>query len=138
MDKSYEDIAGALTDYFDGFYACDVDTLKNVFHPACHLYSATNGDLVDNDMENVYRRLAERESPASRGDARIDRILSIDKSDDGTALVKLQIAIGDKLFHEGLENLDGIQIAGLQGGAVFRHCMAFNAADPGRVQAGAA
>jgi hypothetical protein len=102
MDKSYEDIAGALTDYFDGFYACDVDTLKNVFHPACHLYSATNGDLVDNDMENVYRRLAERESPASRGDARIDRILSIDKSDDGTALVKLQIAIGDKLFTDFL------------------------------------
>lgn len=109
MDKSYEDIAGALTDYFDGFYACDVDTLKKIFHPACHLYSATAGDFVDNDMVNVYKRIAERESPASRGDSRIDRILSIDKSDDGTALVKLQIAIGDKLFTDFLSliHLDG-------------------------------
>jgi hypothetical protein len=102
MDNSYEDIVGALTDYFDGFYTCDVTTLQKIFHPACHLYSATDGGLVDADMENVYKRIAKRESPASRGDARIDRVLSIDKSDEGTALVKLQIAIGDKLFTDFL------------------------------------
>ncbi len=33
MDTSYAEIEKVLRDYFDGFYASDVDKLKGVFTP---------------------------------------------------------------------------------------------------------
>ena len=33
MDTSYTEIVKVLQDYFDGFYASDVEKLKGVFHP---------------------------------------------------------------------------------------------------------
>ncbi len=105
MDESYDEITGALRNYFDGFYECDVDKLKAVFHPACHLFSAADGPLSDDDMETVYARVAGREAPASRGDGRLDRVLSIDKSGPEAALAKVQIAIGEKCFTDYLSLL---------------------------------
>ncbi len=109
MDKSFDEIANTLKDYFDGFYDSDVDKLKTVFHPACHLFSATAGPLSDDDMAAVYARAATRKAPASTGDARHDKILSIDKSGPEAALAKVQIAIGDKNFTDYLSllKLDG-------------------------------
>ena len=43
MDTSFDEITQAMTAYFDGFYDGDVDTLKTVFHPSCHLFSAADG-----------------------------------------------------------------------------------------------
>ena len=109
MDKSYAQIAEALQSYFDGFYECDVAKLKQIFHDRCHLFSATDGPLSDDDMEAVYKRVASRTPGAKTGEARLDRILSIDMSGPEAALVKLQIAIGPKLFTDYLSllKLDG-------------------------------
>lgn len=105
MDSSYNEIAEALRNYFDGFYEGDTGKLRRIFHPNAHLYSAADGPLADDDMETVYARVAGRASPASRGETRLDRILSIDKSGPESALVKLQIAIGPKLFTDYLSLL---------------------------------
>ena len=109
MDKSYAQIAEALQSYFDGFYECDVAKLKQIFHDRCHLFSATDGSLADDDMEAVYKRVASRTPGAKTGEVRLDRILSIDMSGPEAALVKLQIAIGPKLFTDYLSllKLDG-------------------------------
>lgn len=103
MDKSYAEIVEALRSYFDGFHGCDVAKLKQIFHDRCHLYSAAGGPVVDDDMETVYKRVASRK-PAPE-DAKLDRILSIDMSGPETAFVKLQIAIGPKLFTDYLSLL---------------------------------
>ena len=105
MDFSYDEIAQAMRAYFDGFYNGDVDTLKKVFHPNCHLFSATDGPLQDDDMETVYARVAGRPTGASLGERRQDRILSIDKSGPESALVKVNIAIGAKLYTDYLNFL---------------------------------
>ena len=109
MDKTYDAIASALANYFDGFYESDVDTLKRIFHPACHLYSATEGPLVDDDMETVYARVAGRRAPAETGEKRLDRILAIDRSGPESALAKVHIAIGPRLYTDylSLVLLDG-------------------------------
>ena len=60
MDGSYTEIVKVLQDYFDGFYASDVEKLKGVFFPNCHLMSATAGPLADDDMDAVYARVASR------------------------------------------------------------------------------
>ena len=105
MDASYGEIVELLQDYFDGFYASDVDRLKGVFHPNCHLMSATDGPLADDDMDAVYARVAGRRAPAADNQKRLDRVLSIDKAGPEAALAKVQIAIGPKLFTDYLNIL---------------------------------
>ncbi len=105
MDSSYNEISNALLDYFDGFYDSDVATLKRIFHPNAHLYSAADGPLVDDDMDAVYARVEARTAPASLGQPRMDKILSIDKSGPESALAKVQIAIGDRFYTDYLTML---------------------------------
>ena len=105
MDASYQEISQALATYFDGFYEGDVDKLKRIFHPSAHLFSATDGPLADDAIEAVYERVLGRAKPADTGQQRLDRILSIDKSGAESALAKVQIAIGPKLFTDYLNLL---------------------------------
>ncbi len=105
MNPTYNEISTALAAYFDGFYEGDIDKLKSIFHPACHLFTATDGPLQDDDMETVYARVAGRDAPAKSGQKRQDHILSIDKSGAESALARVQIAIGPKLFTDYLSLL---------------------------------
>ncbi len=105
MDASYGEILAVLKDYFDGFYAGDVDKLKRVFHPDCHLISATGGPLLNDPMDAVYARVAGRTPPAADDQKRLDRVLSIDKSGPEAALAKVQIAIGPRLYTDYLNLL---------------------------------
>jgi len=105
MQNQYAEIATALQLYFDGFYNGDVAMLKRIFHPACHLSHANDGKLAHDDMETVYARVAGRASSAKNGEARRDVILSIDASSKVSALARVQIAIGPRLFTDYLNLL---------------------------------
>ena len=105
MQTEYAEIAKSLQLYFDGFYNGDVATLKRVFHPACHLYNASDRSLADDDMDAVYARVAGRAAPAKNGEARRDVILGIDVSGPVSALARVQIAIGPRLFTDYLNLL---------------------------------
>lgn len=109
MDSSFAEIAQALEAYFDGFYEGDVGKLQQIFHPAAHLYSATEGPLQDDPMEAVYARVRGRAAPAATGQKRLDRILTLDRAGPEMALAKVQLAIGPKLFTDYLSllKLDG-------------------------------
>ncbi len=109
MSSAYAEIAEALENYFSGFYEGDVETLEKIFHPSAHLYAATEGPLTDRDMEQVYEGVRSRQSSASRGFQRFDRILSIDQSGPEAAIAKVQIALGDQLYTDFLNllKLDG-------------------------------
>jgi hypothetical protein len=105
MDRSFDEIARALDAYFDGFHEGDVDKLKQIFHPAAHLYSCTDGPLQDDPMEVVYARVRSRTPPSAQRQKRQDRILTIDRSGPEAALAKVQLAIGPKLFTDYLSLL---------------------------------
>ncbi len=109
MQTEYAEIAKTLQLYFNGFYNGDVAMLKRVFHPACHLSNAGEGKLAHDDMETVYARVASRVSPAKNGEARRDAVLGIDVSSPVSALARVQIAIGPRLFTDYLNllKLDG-------------------------------
>ena len=46
MSTAYAELTQAMQLYFDGFHNGDVETLKKVFHPNCHLISGTTGEMV--------------------------------------------------------------------------------------------
>ncbi|MGE0658018.1 MAG: nuclear transport factor 2 family protein [Reyranellaceae bacterium] len=105
MQTEYAEIAKSLQLYFDGFYDGDVAALRRIFHPVCHLSHASEGALVHDDMETVYARVAGRVSPAKNGETRRDVILGIDVSSPVSALARVQIAIGARLFTDYLSFL---------------------------------
>lgn len=104
-----EEIVGLLGRYLDGLHHGDVGLLGAVFHPKAVYACATDGTLTHLQMEEYLPIVAARPSPASQGQARQDRILSIDLAGPVTALARVECAIGVKHFTDllSLIRLDG-------------------------------
>lgn len=109
MDDDFRAIAAVMGDYFDGLYYSDTDRLARVFHPLAQYICATDGSLLHRTMGEYFPVVAARPSPASRGEARQDRILSIEFVGPVTARAVLNCAIGDRFFTDWLTlvRLDG-------------------------------
>src|SRR3546814_12718286 len=83
----------------------DVEKMRRVFHPCCHLYSAPDGALDDSDLESYLARVASRESPLALKQKRYDAILSIDCTAEGAAFVRLRPARAPRLYTDYLSLL---------------------------------
>jgi hypothetical protein len=96
-------IEATIQTYFDGLYEGDVDKLGEAFHPFAHLYSVgPDGAAVDLPRADWFAMVRNRPSAASKGDAREDRIVSIDQSGPGTAFVKVQCQLPPRYFTDYL------------------------------------
>jgi len=93
-----ESLAGTLQVYFDGLYRSDTARLARAFHPQAIYASATGGVLVHMTMAEYLPIVDARPSPASRGEPRTDRVLSIDFAGPVTALARVECSIGPKHF----------------------------------------
>jgi 4-oxalocrotonate tautomerase len=102
-------IEDALRFYFDGLYMSDTGRLAKAFHPEARYVSATGGALVNLGMAEYLPIVAARPSPESRGEARRDRIVSIELAGPVTAAVRVECSIGLKFFTDLLTmvRLDG-------------------------------
>lgn len=109
MDQRYAEIVEALTRYFDGLHHSDAGKLAGVFHPQAVYACATEGSLTHLTMNAYLPMVAARPSPASRGEPRRDRIVSIEFAGPVTALARVECAIGPKLFTDLISfvRLDG-------------------------------
>lgn len=80
-----------MSDYFDVMHHQDMAVFDTVFHKNCALYSTQTGELSLRPYD-VYREVvANRESPASLGNARRDKVLMFDQISPTLALVKVQL-----------------------------------------------
>jgi hypothetical protein len=102
-------VSALLVDYFDGLYYSDTARLARVFHPAAQYICATGGQLQRLDMPSYFAIVDKREAPASRNEARIDRILAIDFVGTTAASARVECAIGERRFDDllSLIHLDG-------------------------------
>lgn len=102
-------IAEVLQLYFDGLYHSDTARLGQVFHPNALYACATEGALLHLGMQNYFPIVDKRPSPASRGEPRRDRIISIEFAGPVTAIARVECAIGPKFFTDllTLVHLDG-------------------------------
>ncbi|RXT48224.1 hypothetical protein B6S44_24470 [Bosea sp. Tri-44] len=108
-DPRYAELVEVLTCYFDGLYHSDAGKLAGVFHPQAIYACASEGNLTHLTMDAYLPMVERRPSPASRGEARRDRILSIEFAGPVTAFARVECAIGPKRFTDLLSfvRLDG-------------------------------
>lgn len=102
-------IEATLQTYFDGLHEGDPAKLAQAFHPASHLYSAVEGKIADMPAPQWFELVKTRPSPASKGDKRTDRIISIDLNGPVTAFAKVECSIPPRYFTDYLTlvKLDG-------------------------------
>ena len=91
-------VEAVLTTYFDGLYNSDVARLAEVFHPSAIYATATEGPLLHLTMDQYFPVVAAREAPSARGEARRDRIVSVELAGPVTALARVECAIGPRFF----------------------------------------
>jgi hypothetical protein len=99
-DPRFAEIVAALGDYFDGLHHSDAEKLGRLFHPQAIYACGTEGSLTHLTMAEYLPTVAKRPSPASRGEPRRDRIVSIEFAGPVTALARVECAIGPKRFSD--------------------------------------
>lgn len=109
MDQRFSAILDLVGRYFDGLHHSDAAGLGRVFHPQALYACASTGSLTHMTMDAYLPMVAARPSPATRGEVRRDRILSVAFVGPGTALATVECAIAEKRFTDllSLVLLDG-------------------------------
>jgi hypothetical protein len=102
MDDPIVALRDVLRDYFDGLYEGDVEKLAAVYHERARLYCPTDPELVELDVPAYFDIVKNRPSPASRGDARFDRIVSVSVPTPTTAHARVECAYLPKRFTDDL------------------------------------
>jgi hypothetical protein len=92
------EVRAVIADYFEALYHGDVTKFRQVLHPLVRLTSATDGVLINLDLETYMGMVAGRPSPASRNDPRDEGILSIEVSSSTTAHARLKDMYMPKRF----------------------------------------
>lgn len=83
-------VEALIQNYFDALYDGDVAKFREVFHPACRLFTIVDGKVVTFDHEPYMARVAGRPSGASRGDVRNDQIVSLEVASPTTAHARVR------------------------------------------------
>ena len=99
--------------YFDGLYEGDADKLGAVFHPTADLRWQEKGDLKILTVPDWLSWVRERPSGKAEGKPREDFIVTIDRSDDKTAFIKVKCQLPPRFFTDYLVAMklaDGWQI----------------------------
>ena len=102
MTPDRDAVTQALTTYFDGLYHSDTKRLRQVFHPRAIYACAPDENLLYLTMDEYFPIVDKRPSPASKNEARHDRILSIEFAGPATAFARVECAIEPKHFTDFL------------------------------------
>jgi hypothetical protein len=95
-------IVETLQLYLDGLHYSDSARLRRAFHPEASYVCALETPLLHLSMDEYFPIVDRRPSPASRGEIRRDRIVSIEQAGPVTAFARLECAIGPKHFTDFL------------------------------------
>ena len=88
--------------YFDGLYESDIAKLGAAFHPTADLRWQDKGELHVLTYQDWLDRVAKRPSAKAQGHPRHDFVVTIDRSDENTAFVKVKCALLPRFFTDYL------------------------------------
>ena len=106
VDARFAAVAGVLGTYLDGLHHSDTARLRAVFHPAARYVTATDGTLLSLSMDEYLPVVDARPSPASKGEERRDRIVSIELAGPVTAFARVECRIAPRSFTDLLTLVD--------------------------------
>jgi hypothetical protein len=106
-------VEAVIQHYFDGLYEADADKLGAIFHPTADLRWVENGELKVLTMPDWMAMVRTRTSGKVDGKTRDDLIVTIDRSDDKTAFIKVRCQLPPRYFTDyliAMKLADGWQI----------------------------
>lgn len=101
------ELLAAVDIYFRALHACDVELLDSVFHPSSTLFDVDEGAVVVDPYPAWREVVANRPSPASIGQDRLDEIVSITWLSSSAASVHVRLRVLDSVFVDHLSFVDG-------------------------------
>ena len=101
------ELRAAVDVYFRALYACDVELLDSVFHPASSLFDVDEGEIVVDPFPVWREVVANRPSPRSVGQERQEEIVSITWLSDKAATVHVRLRVLKAIFVDHLSFVDG-------------------------------
>ena len=113
MSHDRSTVEAVVQYYFDGVYEGDVDKLAAIFHPTADLRSVEKGRLKVISMPDWLDYFRKRPSAKAEGKPREDFIVTIDRSDESTACIKVRCQLPPLYFTDYLVAMklgDGWQI----------------------------
>jgi hypothetical protein len=95
-------VEAVVQHYFDALYEGDADKLAAIFHPSADLRWLEKGELQILTVPDWMERVRKRASARSEGKPREDFIVTIDRSDDSTAFIKVRCQLPPRYFTDYL------------------------------------
>lgn len=102
MSHNRSSVEAVVQQYFDGLYEGNADKLDEVFHPSADLRWLEKGELKVLTVPDWLDRVRKRPSAKAEGKPREDVIVSIDRSDESTAFIKVRCQLPPRYFTDYL------------------------------------
>lgn len=102
MSHDRSTVEAVIQHYFDGLYEGDADKLTAIFHPTADLRWVDQGELKVLTVPDWMELVRKRGSAKAAGKAREDFIVTIDRSDEKTAFIKVRCQLPPRYFTDYL------------------------------------
>ena len=102
MSYDRSTVEAVIQHYFDAVYEGDVDKLAAIFHPTADLRSLDKGKLKVLNLPDWLDYFRKRPSAKAEGKPREDFIVTIDRSDESTAFIKVRCQLPPRYFTDYL------------------------------------
>ena len=102
MSENRSSVEAVVQSYFDGLYEGNADKLGAVFDPSADLRWVEKGMLQVLTVPDWLERVRNRPSGKAEGKAREDFIVTIDRSDESTAFIKVRCQLPPRYFTDYL------------------------------------
>ena len=102
MSHDRSSVDAVIAGYFDGLYEGDADKLGEMFHPTADLRWLEKGELQVLTVPDLLERVRKRPSAKAEGKPREDFIVTVDRSDDSTAFIKVRCQLPPRYFTDYL------------------------------------
>jgi hypothetical protein len=113
MSHDRSTVEAVVGHYFDGLYEGNAEKLGAIFHPSADLRWLEKGELQVLTVPDWLERVRKRPSAKAEGKPREDFIVTIDRSDESTAFIKVRCQLPPRYFTDYLVAMklnDGWQI----------------------------
>ena len=102
MSADRSTVEAVVKNYFDGLYEGDADKLGAIFDATADLRWLEKGELQVLTVPDWLDRVRKRPSGKAEGKPREDFIVTIDRSDDQTAFIKVRCQLPPRYFTDYL------------------------------------